>query len=210
MTSTSNAPWPKADEAELKRLWESRLHSARQIAEMGINGTTYTRNAIIAKVHRMRLAGGTVEVTRSRKGPRTGRRPVRKPDAPGGPRKTQHVAAKTTDRRSPMIAPDDYVPMSDDAPVPLHQRRTVETIERNECRWPMGDPQDVGFHFCGGKALAGHPYCYGHVRRAYQPYVVEDRAQRAAGGQTGSGAKVGSGHANLPATDQTEVLEGAS
>ncbi len=35
------------------------------------------------------------------------------------------------------------------------------------CRWPIGDPRDAGFHFCGKKAIPGKPYCPEHAAVAY-------------------------------------------
>ena len=46
------------------------------------------------------------------------------------------------------------------------------------CRWPIGDPQDAAFHFCGGSAIAGLPYCQGHAVRAYKAPLVS-RSQTA-------------------------------
>ena len=34
---------------------------------------------------------------------------------------------------------------------------------------PVIDPASADFFFCGGKALAGLPYCAHHSRVAYQP-----------------------------------------
>jgi GcrA cell cycle regulator len=53
--------------------------------------------------------------------------------------------------------------------VPLGQRKTMETLMANDCRWPIGDPQVADFHFCGGRKVDGHPYCDVHLRRASQP-----------------------------------------
>ncbi len=39
--------------------------------------------------------------------------------------------------------------------------------ERN-CRWPIGDPLDPAFHFCGCSVHEGLPYCTEHARIAYQ------------------------------------------
>ncbi|MCZ7595588.1 MAG: GcrA family cell cycle regulator [Hyphomicrobium sp.] len=52
---------------------------------------------------------------------------------------------------------------------PLAQRKTMTTLLPNDCRWPIGDPQLPGFHFCGQRKQDGHPYCEFHVRRASQP-----------------------------------------
>ena len=45
--------WDEAREAKLKELWE-KGHTASQIAEI-LGGTT--RNAVIGKAHRLKLAG---------------------------------------------------------------------------------------------------------------------------------------------------------
>jgi len=49
------------------------------------------------------------------------------------------------------------------------QRKTVQTLERNDCRWPIGDPQHADFHFCGARRLPGRPYCQAHLAAAFQP-----------------------------------------
>ena len=35
------------------------------------------------------------------------------------------------------------------------------------CRWPIGDPQDADFGFCGNRKMHGHSYCAFHTRAAY-------------------------------------------
>ena len=49
-------------------------------------------------------------------------------------------------------------------------RETVPMIELGprQCRWPIGDPQDKNFGFCGCEALPGLPYCLEHSKIAYQ------------------------------------------
>jgi len=36
------------------------------------------------------------------------------------------------------------------------------------CQWPIGNPDEVGFHFCGKPASPGRPYCEGHCSLAYR------------------------------------------
>jgi GcrA cell cycle regulator len=36
------------------------------------------------------------------------------------------------------------------------------------CRWPIGDPREPNFHFCGGPGVPGLPYCPEHAKMAYQ------------------------------------------
>ena len=49
------------------------------------------------------------------------------------------------------------------------QQKTLATLEQNDCRWPIGDPKDPAFHFCGAHKLAGRPYCQEHWQMAFQP-----------------------------------------
>ncbi|PCI01832.1 MAG: global cell cycle regulator GcrA-like protein [Alphaproteobacteria bacterium] len=43
----------------------------------------------------------------------------------------------------------------------------LELTEKT-CRYPYGDPQKSGFHFCGGDAIPGVPYCGQHAEVSYQ------------------------------------------
>lgn len=40
-------------------------------------------------------------------------------------------------------------------------------LKINSCRWPIGDPEEEGFHFCGKEASTGKPYCPEHCKIAY-------------------------------------------
>jgi GcrA cell cycle regulator len=49
------------------------------------------------------------------------------------------------------------------------KQKTLANLEQNDCRWPIGDPKDPAFHFCGAQKLAGRPYCQAHWQMAFQP-----------------------------------------
>ena len=53
--------------------------------------------------------------------------------------------------------------------IPIGQRRTILELTEETCRWPIGDPGNSDFFFCGGLAVASLPYCAYHSRIAYQP-----------------------------------------
>ena len=40
-------------------------------------------------------------------------------------------------------------------------------LKLNTCRWPIGDPTDADFHFCGENTVVGKPYCAKHCALAY-------------------------------------------
>lgn len=48
---------------------------------------------------------------------------------------------------------------------------TLLELRPDSCRWPIGDPHDDDFHFCGCKKTRG-AYCSIHASLAYQPVRV--------------------------------------
>lgn len=40
--------------------------------------------------------------------------------------------------------------------------------EKPKCQWPIGDPGEKKFHYCGQEATLGKPYCKDHCRKAYR------------------------------------------
>ena len=55
---------------------------------------------------------------------------------------------------------------------------TLLTINDRMCRWPIGDPAESGFHFCGKKREKDSSYCEGHARKAYKQREPRLRAKR--------------------------------
>jgi GcrA cell cycle regulator len=144
--------WTDERVEQLKALWGEGL-SASQIAR--VLGSV-TRNAVIGKVHRLGLAG--------RAGPPRAERPRN-----AVPRKAAvHVAVP-----APQIVEEDPITLEDG------NFATVLTINDRMCRWPIGDPSENEFHFCGHKPKFGSPYCEAHARKAYQPQP-QRRERRAA------------------------------
>jgi GcrA cell cycle regulator len=52
--------------------------------------------------------------------------------------------------------------------VPIARRLTIEMLTERTCKWPIGDPGNHDFHFCGTDSLDGVPYCEYHSGLAYQ------------------------------------------
>ncbi len=47
---------------------------------------------------------------------------------------------------------------------------TMEDLKSGMCRWPIGNPEDKDFHFCGGQTSEpGLPYCDEHMAQAKAP-----------------------------------------
>ena len=85
------------------------------------------------------------------------------------------------------IAPDfpaEPVVIHEDIYVAPADRKGILELTESSCKWPIGDPREADFHFCGGPRVPGLPYCEGHCKRAYQTVQEVDarrlRAMKAA------------------------------
>jgi GcrA cell cycle regulator len=156
----------------LKKLWAEGL-SASQIA--GRIGSV-TRNAVIGKVHRLGLSGRATTTRMKSHRPRS--RPAVNKRPPAKPRFTN---VGNTALRALYQEAEPYVAPVEELVIPLAERRSIQTLDECSCRWPIGDPQEAEFHFCGKTKVTGLPYCEFHARRAFQP----PQARRGSGsGQT--------------------------
>jgi GcrA cell cycle regulator len=156
--------------------------SASQIASLLGHGLT--RNAVIGKVHRLGLAGrvkamNPVSSRPRRASPPNPHRPSTPRLSPLGPRMMRGATALA-------IAPDaltDPEPVFENVVVPMSLRVTIVELNEAMCRWPLGDPTNADFRYCGSPALSG-PYCAYHGGLAYQPAQERrrerDRLRRAA------------------------------
>ena len=51
-------------------------------------------------------------------------------------------------------------------------------LKINTCRWPIGDPKDEDFHFCGEPTVTGKPYCLAHCQEAYLNMAPETEKKK--------------------------------
>jgi GcrA cell cycle regulator len=144
----------------LKKLWSDGL-SASQIAGR-LGGVT--RNAVIGKVHRLGLSGRATTSRMKSHRPRARSQATKRLMKPrfanlGNPALRQLYLGDT----------EPYVPSVEELVIPPAERRSIQTLTEVCCRWPIGDPQQPDFHFCGKNKVVGLPYCEFHARRAFQP-----------------------------------------
>jgi GcrA cell cycle regulator len=52
-----------------------------------------------------------------------------------------------------------------DQSIPQEQRKTFMELTGDTCHWPVGDPQEPDFFFCGAET-EGRTYCPAHHRRS--------------------------------------------
>ena len=149
---------------QLKKLWGEGLSASQIAAELG----GVTRNAVIGKVHRLGLSG----------------RAKAKPAVAARPRKVVKAAQRTTTIVSRgNLAVVEYVeavpevmPVRENVVIPMSRRISIMELREGVCRWPLGDPLQSDFAYCGGDCGVGRTYCEAHARIAFQPQGDRRRA----------------------------------
>jgi len=135
--------WNDERTALLTRLWREG-HSAAQVARQ-LQGVS--RSAVIGKVHRLGIAGRDL------------------PTAPRGLGARQRSAARAAtstvrrcgDVRAPRAPkPPPYVAFE------ANPTATLITLADHGCRWPIGEPDQADFGFCGRLRAGRGSYCQGH------------------------------------------------
>lgn len=132
----------------LKKLW-GEGKTASEIAN--ILGDV-TRNAVIGKAHRLKLSGRNSPIQSTAK----------KTIVHASNSNTNAETSATPTRGRPKKQPQD--PIGD---IPVKRIKLADLKDR-QCRFPLGDPKDKDFSFCGCRAVPGIPYCMEHAHIAYQ------------------------------------------
>lgn len=153
----------------LKKLWAEGL-SASQIAGR-LGGVT--RNAVIGKVHRLGLSGRATTSRMKSHRPRARASAKRNGKSRFGSVGNPAFRALYNPEAQP------FTPAVEELVIPEKERKSIQTLMENHCRWPIGDPQMADFHFCGKSKVAGLPYCEFHARRAFQPPQARRRDRSA-------------------------------
>jgi GcrA cell cycle regulator len=165
--------WTNERVALLKQLWADGL-SASQIAT---KLKDVSRSAVIGKVHRLGLAGrpATPRVRTARprsnialfpaRTPQAQRRTVTNPAPKPAPQPQERKAATIIPLRERLDL---------DEPTPEGRLKLLD-LKDGMCHWPIGDPTEDGFHFCGRSRSFATPYCERHAAIAYNPAARKRR-----------------------------------
>jgi GcrA cell cycle regulator len=131
----------------LKTHFEAGL-SCREIAnEIGVS-----RNAVIGKLSRLNLTRDKkIEVRRD------------------GPKRSRPRSVPRLQYRMLRQLFAEVPPAEDDQTIHSEQHCSLLELSEERCRWPISNPGEKDFCFCGNRPLDGLPYCAGHSRLAYQP-----------------------------------------
>jgi GcrA cell cycle regulator len=184
----------------LIKLWTDGLSASQIAGQLG----GVTRNAVIGKVHRLKLEGRTktqaaapeavvkakptiaeqtlveteveidVPVRYAAVAQSSGRPVMRSVGGGGG---GMHGA--TALKMDPVIevVVDEPLPRVSGEVVPISRNLTLIQLSDRTCKWPLGDPLSADFRFCGNGSNDASPYCQYHARIAFQPVSERRRAR---------------------------------
>jgi len=128
---------------KLKQMWKKGSTTNEIAKELGVS-----KNSIIGKVHRLNLTARPSPIKKKEK-------PVTQ-----APATTSVTNSKDTKSQKITVNPIE---------VTAHNNTCLKLseLDSHTCRWPIGDPKDDNFCFCGKKVRAGQTYCDEHSAIAY-------------------------------------------
>lgn len=168
--------WTDERVERLTKLWAEGLSASQIAAELG----GVSRNAVIGKVHRLNLPGraksGGSSASRSKRvasGSRSGYGSSRSTVTRSIPR-TSGATALKQEVIADAIAEIDTRPV-EDVVVPIFRKLPLTELTEKTCKWPVGDPLQDDFYFCGADCDDSSPYCSYHSKLAFQPAAERKR-----------------------------------
>jgi len=148
--------WTDDRVAMLRELWSKGL-SASQIA-VQLGGVS--RNAVIGKAHRLGLESRPSPIRGGGSGSRS-----RRNRAISRAIEARALRGTMADEEigGELVVPPPGEKIIDQPLAP--PARPISDVK--ECLWPIGDPGEEGFGFCGEETAPGRPYCADHCATAY-------------------------------------------
>lgn len=149
--------WTPEKVKELKKLWKKGLTTVEIGRMIGIS-----KNAVVGKAHRLGLESRPS--------------PIKREEAPLAKKVVIVVASKKKTGSAVKTKADnekpDFGECQEIKDAPLSKEFAAKGVKLvdlkpDSCRWPLGDPKDPNFCFCGKTVVPGKVYCKEHCAVAY-------------------------------------------
>ena len=178
--------WTDQMVEDLKVMWKQGLTTAEIGKRLGVS-----KNSIVGKVHRLGLSGRPSPIkkktdkvapavepkkTAPEKTPKTEKTIITKVAKETVKEIAKEVVENTVENEK-IETPTVYKPIISEEPKIKECQKSdfdrsakavsLTELDNHTCRWPIGDPKDDNFHFCGRKVRIGQTYCDEHSQIAY-------------------------------------------
>ena len=151
--------WTEEMVEGLKQMWKQGLTTNEIAKNLGVS-----KNSIVGKVHRLNLTA-----------------------RPSPIKKKEDVVQKVTPVETPVVEEpvEEVTPQKETKASVEVKKINIEKIpasdaclkltelDNHTCRWPIGDPREDNFCFCGKKVRVGQTYCEEHSALAYVKPIVK-------------------------------------
>lgn len=145
--------WTEKMVEDLRQMWLEGLTASEIAKNLGVS-----KNSIVGKVHRLCLTARPS--------------PIKKKDADILEAKVSQE--QTTDSENAPVEVQEQTCVAEVSESAAVEKSTepalgikLVNLDSHTCRWPLGDPRDDNFGFCGKKVRAGQTYCDEHSVMAY-------------------------------------------
>lgn len=164
--------WTDEMVEDLRKMWREGMTTGEIGKRLGVS-----KNSIVGKVHRLGLSGRPSPIKKKDTNIEdlTEAKPIKeekttkklKTDRPAKSEKEiAHEAELIQTRSDERMETIRSRATKVEGPKKNH-KTTLTDLDNHTCRWPIGDPKDEGFHFCGKKIKIGQTYCEEHSAIAY-------------------------------------------
>jgi GcrA cell cycle regulator len=180
MTNQFGNGWTDVRVAMLKKLQIEGLSCRKIAAALG----NITKNSVIGKLRRMGLSNGIKTGPRKSKEPKPLRlepfartRAVchwdKQPKVTPVRRDPKSIAERRehAEQLRAEFACNEIIDLT---PEQSATKCTLMELNRHTCRWPLGNPSQEDFGFCGAEPIDDRPYCAPHCRIAYRVRVSRE------------------------------------
>ena len=136
--------WNQQKVEDLKKLWNDGVATSRIGEQLG-----FTKNAVIGKAFRLGLERR-----------QNSRKKISQPTSFSSTtlyRETSSSSSSISVKKEPVRRREKF----------SFKKSIVGTGSFRSCQWPIGDPLEEGFHYCGGQNIPTKPYCIEHFKKAY-------------------------------------------
>ncbi len=147
--------WDDATTAKACKLWDQGLSASQIEARLG---GSVTRSAVLGKLNRLGKLGGRKATKKAMAKPRTASRRM----------------SALTGLYAHLAGDGQSMPLPEAPPSDVPTVHSVQDLKEHHCRWPVGDPRDAAFGFCGAHRAPGVSYCTHHARVSVASTSVDE------------------------------------